>query len=209
LIDWSNWAIGLEYTKCGWRVCSRPAFRLFVWVLCYCFFFSVFSHLCCSFSPSALVANIDTSELSMGWVDPSTHGLGRDFSLFGGLGWVGSTTAKALKIWKHYVNTFKARLDKIWLQQAVKSVRCIGLGRVGSIFSTCSGLGWVSQLMDWVGSGHTKWTRGQLWDTYCVVGWFLQRASCWYTWTSIGWRSPCTFCTETVEPGSTPSPRHR
>jgi len=24
------------------------------------------------------------------------------------------------------------------------------------------GLGWVSQLMGWVGSGHTQWTRGQL-----------------------------------------------
>jgi len=24
------------------------------------------------------------------------------------------------------------------------------------------GLGWVSQLMGWVGSGHTKWTHGQL-----------------------------------------------
>ena len=23
-------------------------------------------------------------------------------------------------------------------------------------------LGWVSQLMGWVGSGHTKWTHGQL-----------------------------------------------
>jgi len=24
-------------------------------------------------------------------------------------------------------------------------------------------MGWVSQLMGWVGSGHTKWTHGQLW----------------------------------------------
>ena len=41
-------------------------------------------------------------ELSMGWVDPWVGlgwvGLGRDFSVFGGLGWVGSTTAKVLKI---------------------------------------------------------------------------------------------------------------
>jgi len=38
------------------------------------------------------------------------------------------------------------------------------LGWVGSgpNFPTCSGLGWVSQLMGWVGSGHTKWTHGQL-----------------------------------------------
>jgi len=44
------------------------------------------------------------SELPMGWVDP----------------WVGSTIAKVLKIWKDYVNAFKARLDKIWFHQAVK-----------------------------------------------------------------------------------------
>jgi len=35
---------------------------------------------------------ISRSELSMGWVDPSVGlvwvGLGRDFSVFGGLGWV-------------------------------------------------------------------------------------------------------------------------
>ena len=61
-------------------------------------------------------------ELSMGWVDPRvglTHGLGRDFFSFL-VGWVGSTTAKILKIWKDYVNAFKARLDKIRLHQAVK-----------------------------------------------------------------------------------------
>jgi len=51
----------------------------------------------------------------LGWV-----GLGRDFSVFGGLGWVGSTTAKILKIWKCNCNAFKARLDMIWLHQAVK-----------------------------------------------------------------------------------------
>ena len=55
----------------------------------------------------------------MGWVDPSVElrwvGLGRDFSVFGGVGWVGSTVAKVLKI-----NAFKARLDEIWLHQAVK-----------------------------------------------------------------------------------------
>jgi len=39
----------------------------------------------------------------------------------------------------------------------------IGLGRVGSkFFFICSGLGWVSKLMGLVGSGHTKWTHGQL-----------------------------------------------
>jgi len=34
--------------------------------------------------------------------------------------------------------------------------------RLGPSFSTCSGLGWVSQLIGWVGLGHTKWTHGQL-----------------------------------------------
>jgi len=34
------------------------------------------------------------------------------------LGW--STTGKVLKIWKDYLNAFEARLDKIWLHQAVK-----------------------------------------------------------------------------------------
>jgi len=43
----------------------------------------------------------------------------------------------------------------------------IGLGRVGSKFFHLLwvGLGWVSKLMDWVGSGQTKWTHGQLWVT--------------------------------------------
>jgi len=43
-------------------------------------------------------------------------------------------------------------------------VSCVGLGQVGSkIFHLhWVGLGWVSQLMGWVGSGHTKWTHGQL-----------------------------------------------
>ena len=41
----------------------------------------------------------------MGWVDPWVGlgwvGLGQDFSVFGGFGWVGSTTAKVLTIWWH------------------------------------------------------------------------------------------------------------
>ena len=72
----------------------------------------------------------------MGWVDPWVGldwvGLGRDFSGFGRLRWVGSTIAKLLKLC--YVNAFKARLDKIWLHQAVKFVSCIGFCRVGSEF---------------------------------------------------------------------------
>ena len=43
-----------------------------------------------------------------------------------------------------------------WLQFMCS---CIGLG---PNFSTSSGLGYVSQLMGSVRSGHTKWTNGQL-----------------------------------------------
>jgi len=48
--------------------------------------------------PPALGDQVVEAELSMGWVDPwvgfSWVGLGRDFSVFRGLGWVGSTIAK-------------------------------------------------------------------------------------------------------------------
>ena len=75
----------------------------------------------------------------MGWVEI--------FQFF--VGWVGSTIAKVLKIRNDCVNSFKARLDKIWLHQAVKFdfttdptctgnrsllVVLIGLGLVGSKF---------------------------------------------------------------------------
>ena len=52
----------------------------------------------------------------MGWV-----GLGRVDIFQFLVGWVGSTIAKVLKIGKDYVTAFKARLDKIWLHEAVKS----------------------------------------------------------------------------------------
>ena len=42
--------------------------------------------------------SISVSQLSMSWIDPCVGldwlGLGRDFSVFGGLGWVGSTIVK-------------------------------------------------------------------------------------------------------------------
>jgi len=49
--------------------------------------------------PRAADSSADTPipELSVGRVDPWV-GLGRDFSVFGALGWVGSTIAKVLKI---------------------------------------------------------------------------------------------------------------
>ena len=93
------------------------------------------------------------------WVGLDWVRLGRDLSVLGGLGWVGSTIARILKFRKDYVNAFKARLGKIWLHQAVKFVSRIGLG---PNFSTCNGLGWVRQLTGWVGSGHTQWTDRQL-----------------------------------------------
>ena len=39
---------------------------------------------------------VDTPEFSMGWVDPWV-GLGRDFPLFGEMGWVECTMANVLK----------------------------------------------------------------------------------------------------------------
>ena len=53
------------------------------------------------------------------------------------------------------VSTRSVLCIKIHHYQTLSStVSCTGLGRVG--------LGWVSQLMGWVGSGHTKWTHGQV-----------------------------------------------
>ena len=53
----------------------------------------------------------------MGWVGLGRVGLGRDFSVFGGLGWV--HYSKRTKNLKGLFNAFKARLDEIWLHQAV------------------------------------------------------------------------------------------
>jgi len=42
----------------------------------------------------------------------------------------------------------------------------VGSGWVQIFPLVVVGLGWVSQLMGWVGSGHTKWTHGQLCATW-------------------------------------------
>jgi len=56
----------------------------------------------------------------MGWVDPWVwSGWVEIFQFL--VGWAGSTITKVLKIGKDCVNALKARLDKIWLHQAVKS----------------------------------------------------------------------------------------
>jgi len=47
---------------------------------------------------------MDAIHQSCPWVG-LTHGLGRDFSVFGGLGWVGSTTAKVLKKFERIILT--------------------------------------------------------------------------------------------------------
>jgi len=71
----------------------------------------------CTSTPTEL-AHAALPELSVGWVDPWV-GLGRDFSVFGGLGWV-HYSKSTKKICKDYFNAFKARSDNIWLHQAVK-----------------------------------------------------------------------------------------
>jgi len=48
----------------------------------------------------------------------------------------------------------------------------VGLGCVGSIVFDLRWvvLGWVTQLMGWFGSGHRKWTQGQLWSVSSISG---------------------------------------
>jgi len=83
-----------------------------------------------------------SAELSMGWLDSRVGSrFGRDFSVFGGLGWVHDS--RSTKIGKDCV---KARLDKIWLHQTVKFVSCIGLDLVVRNFPLVVG---------WVGLGHS------------------------------------------------------
>ena len=54
-----------------------------------------------SLSTTSRSQNVFAAELSMGWVDPwvasDLVGLGRDFSVFGRLGWVGSPIEEVLK----------------------------------------------------------------------------------------------------------------
>jgi len=72
-----------------------------------------------------------------------------------GLGRVGSTVPKVLTFWKDYVDAFKARLDTIWLHQAVKFVSCIVLGRdwvrIFPFEMDWVGLDWVGSVSWWVG----------------------------------------------------------
>ena len=72
-----------------------------------------------------------------------THGLGwvDIFLVFGGLGWIGSTLAKVLKIWKDYVNALIAQLDKIWLHQAVKLLVVLGWVQIFPLV-----VGWVGSI---------------------------------------------------------------
>jgi len=81
--------------------------------------------------------------------------------------WVGSTIAKVLKF--ESIILMHLKHGQIRFGGTKQLNLLVVLGRVGwgPNFSTCSGLGWVgldwvSQLMGSVGSGHTKWTHGQL-----------------------------------------------
>ena len=61
--------------------------------------------------------------------------------------------------------------------------------------STYSGLGWsgwVGQLMGWVGSGHTKWTRGQL----CVIT--QLQAGCVKVRSQRSLRTSSHYCNKTI-----------
>ena len=88
---------------------------------------------------AASTAGLYVPQLSMGCVDPWVgldwvH-LGRDFSVFGGLGPLQQMYYNFEMIM--FIHS-KHELDKIWLRQAVKFVSCIELG---PNFSTCNGLG--------------------------------------------------------------------
>jgi len=87
----------------------------------------------------------------MGWVGLGRVGFGRDFSVLGGLGWVHcSKSTENLK--GLYVNALKARLDKIWLHQAVKFLSCIGLGPNFPLVVGWIGLGPSADGLGWIGS---------------------------------------------------------
>jgi len=58
----------------------------------------------------------------MGWVDPWV-GLGRDFSVFGGLGWVGSTIEKALQIERIMLMHLKAKQRALNARKPLVGVR--------------------------------------------------------------------------------------
>ena len=76
---------------------------------------------------------------------------------------------------------------------------------VSKFFHLCVGLGWVSQLMGWVGSSHTKWTRGQLWDTWFVTVAWRGIAICMYAclWVSVSPRRHREHISETARRIST------
>ena len=98
----------------------------------------------------------------MSWIDPWV-GLGRDFSVFDGLGSVhySESTKKFERIVLMRLKHGKIRFG-CTKQLNLLVVGLLGRVGLGPIFSLV--MGWVSQPMGWVGSGHTKWTHGQLWS---------------------------------------------
>ena len=79
-------------------------------------------------------------------------GLGRDFSVFGGLGWVGSTTVKVLKLEGITLMHLKHGQIRFGCIKQLRLLVVLGWVALGPNFSTCSGLGWI---------GSHKWTNGQ------------------------------------------------
>jgi len=79
------WTLGVNGLTAGGR-CSAAAERTLALILRIAASLILFIYL------------FSSSELSMGWVRLGWVGLGRDFSVFGGFGWVGSTLAKVRTI---------------------------------------------------------------------------------------------------------------
>ena len=87
-----------------------------------------------------------------------THGLGwvEIFQFFGGLSGVGSTIAKVLKFERIMLMHLKRGQIRFGCTKQLNLLVASGWVGLDLNFSTCSGSGWVSQLMGWVGSGHIK-----------------------------------------------------
>jgi len=94
------------------------------------------------------------SNYGLGWVG---SGCVEIFSFW----WVGPAIAKVLNICKDYVNALKNGQIRFGCTKQLNLLVVVGWVGLGPNFFHV--LGWVSQMMGWVGSGHTKWTHGQLW----------------------------------------------
>jgi len=78
-------------------------------------------------------------------------GLGRDFSVFGGLGVVKSTIAKVLKCERIMLMHLKHRWIRFCCTKQLNLLVVVGRVGLGPNFSTCSGLGCSGVAMGWTG----------------------------------------------------------